>query len=192
MADFKHLIPFILKAEGGLSKNTADTASKNPVPDGSGYHTNKGLTWTVFSGVFGIGEDSVKRFYTMNEDDWGTIFKKLYWDQTLGDQITSQRIADIICDWVWGSGKHYPEVDVQDILIHTFGAHITADGNFGPHTIEAINSVDEQKLWDAIVEKRFWYLDQIVLAHPSQGIWLKGWKNRMNNLIAFEMPAPNV
>ena len=186
MANYKNIIPFILKAEGGLSKNPADTASQNPVPDGSGFHTNRGITWTVFSGVFGIGDDSIKRFYEMNMDDWGTIFKKLYWDQILGDLIISERIAAICVDWIWGSGKHYPEIDIQDILIHVFGQHITEDGNFGQHTIDAINGVDEQKLWDAIVAKRFWYLDQIVLAHPSQSIWLKGWQNRMNELIEFE------
>lgn len=186
MANSKHVVPFIKSAEGGLSKNPADTASQNPITDGSGYHTNKGITWTSWSSIFGTDADSIKRFYAMNDDDWDAIFRKFYWSQMLGDSINSQRIADIIVDWVWGSGKHYPEIDVQDILIHTFGEHITEDGSFGPATVKAINEVDEQKLWDAIVAKRFWYLEQIVLAHPSQNIWLKGWKNRMNNLIAFE------
>jgi lysozyme family protein len=186
MADSKHIVPFIKQAEGGLSKNPADTASKHPVPDGSGYHTNKGITWEVWSGTFGTDADSIKRFYAMNDDDWNVIFKKFYWNQMLGDSIVSQRIADVIVDWVWGSGKHYPEADVQDILIHTFNEHITEDGNFGPATIKAINEVDEQKLWDAIVAKRFWFLDQIVSLHPTNKQFLQGWKNRMNHLIDFE------
>jgi len=173
MADFKHVIPFIKKAEGGWVNNPNDT----------GGETNKGITYSVWCTVFGATHD---RFMAMSDTDWGVIFKKLYWDQILGDQINSQRIADLIVDWVWGSGKHYPEADIQDILIHTFGAHISEDGNFGNLTIAALNAAPEQGEWDAIVAKRFWYLDQIVLVNPKDQEFLQGWKNRMNNLIAFE------
>lgn len=109
-----------------------------------------------------------------------------FWNSMLGDQIKSQRIADMIFDWVWGSGKHYPEIDIQDILVHTFGQHIAIDGNFGPATIQAINSVDQPGEYQAIIAKRFWYFDQIVLAHPSDKQWLQGWKNRVNQLIEFD------
>lgn len=174
MADFKHVIPFIKKAEGGWVNDPADT----------GGETNKGITYKVWCTVFGTSNHD--RFMKMSDEDWGAIFKPLFWDVMLGDGINSQRIADMIVDWVWGSGKHYPECDIQDILIHTFGQHITEDGNFGPATIAAINAVDEQKEYDAIVAKRFWYLDQIVKAHPTNQRFIKGWQNRMNNLIAFE------
>jgi hypothetical protein len=36
---------YIKKWEGGLSKDSRDQAAKDPVPDGSGYHTNIGITW---------------------------------------------------------------------------------------------------------------------------------------------------
>jgi lysozyme family protein len=186
MSDYRHIIPFIKKAEGGLSKDTADSASANPVPDGSGYHTNKGIVWSTWSNVFGTDADSIKRFYAMSDDDWGLIFKKLYWDMMLGDQIKSQRISDLLVDWIWGSGKHYPEADVQDILIHAFNQHLVEDGNFGAQTIASINSVDEQKLYDDIVAKRFWFFDQCVASHPTNERFLQGWRNRLNNLVAFD------
>src|ERR1017187_7977633 len=103
MADFTHIIPFIKTAEGGWVDNVND----------SGGETNKGITYTTWVSFFGADHD---RFMAMSDEDWGAIFKKDYWDQMLGDQIQSQRIADIIVDWVWGSGKHYPEADIQDIL----------------------------------------------------------------------------
>jgi lysozyme family protein len=174
MADFKHIIPFIRRAEGGWVNDPLD----------AGGETNSGIIYSVWTSVFGT--DAHDRFMAMSDADWGIIYKKLYWDQTLGDQIQSQRIADIIVDWVWGSGKHYPEIDIQDILIHSFGAHIGEDGDFGPATIAAINATDEQQLWDAIVAKRFWFLDQCVVAHPTNARFLQGWKNRMNHLITFE------
>ncbi len=84
MANYKNIIPFIQQQEGGLSKAITDTASAHPVPDGSGYHTNKGITWQTWSGVFGTGADSIQRFYNMSEEDWETIYKKYYWDSING------------------------------------------------------------------------------------------------------------
>lgn len=184
MSDCKHIIPFIIKSEGGLSKDPSDPASGHTVPDSSGYHTNKGITWKVFSNEFGV--NSIKRFYDMSDEDWGYIFKKLYWNLIIGDQINSQRVADVLVDWVWGSGKYYPEMDVQDILINSFNQHITKDGSFGPETIKVLNSVDEQKLYDLIISKRYSYLDSIVVSNPKLQRFIIGWKNRMANLIKFE------
>jgi hypothetical protein len=51
MANYLLFVPVLKKYEGGLSKAKTDTASKNPVPDGSGYHTNKGITWSTFKAM---------------------------------------------------------------------------------------------------------------------------------------------
>ena len=175
MADYKHIIPFIKRAEGGYVNDPLD----------AGGETNKGITYATWISVFGANAHD--RFIAMSDADWGTIFKKNYWDKMIGDQIHSQRIAEIIVDWVWGSGIHYPEADIQDILIHAFGQHITEDGQFGPATIAAINSVDEPTLWADVLAKRFWFFDQCVVSHPTNQRFLQGWKNRLNNLNNFEL-----
>jgi lysozyme family protein len=173
MANYTNIIPFIKKAEGGWVND----------PDDAGGETNKGITYAVWQTFFG---DTHDRFMAMSDDDWGTIFKKGYWDVMLGDSINSQRIADVIVDWVWGSGKHYPEADVQDILIHSFGSDISEDGDFGPATIAALNAADEQTLWDDLIAKRQWYFQQCVVLHPTNAKFLTGWNNRLNNLVAFD------
>src|ERR1017187_8999150 len=105
MADYKNIIPFIRRAEGGWVNDPLD----------AGGETNAGITYTAWKIAFG---DTHDRFMAMSDDDWGIVFKSLYWDKMLGDQIDSQRIADVISDWCWGSGSHYPEIDLQAILIH--------------------------------------------------------------------------
>jgi len=174
MADYKHIIPFIKKAEGGYVNDKDD----------AGGETNKGITWKTWLSVF--ADNTHDKFLAMSDEDWELIFKHNYWNKMCGDDIHSQRIADMIVDWVWGSGKHYPEADVQDILIHAFGQHIAEDGDFGQATINAINSVDEETLFNDIVAKRFWYFDQCVVAHPTNAKFLQGWKNRLNHLIQYK------
>lgn len=191
MANSNHIVPFIKAAEGGTSKNPNDSASAHPVPDGSGVHTNKGITWLAFSTKFGTGADAIARFYAMNDADWNAIYKPIYWDACLGDKINSQRIADIIVDWVWGSGKYHPEFDVQDILVHCFGDHISEDGNFGPATIAAVNAADEQKLWDDIVAKRDEFIKEIVANNPKDEGFYDGWERRLTNLVNYEVASKN-
>ena len=55
-------LDYILKWEGGLSKHPRDSAARHPLPDGSGYHTNKGITWRVFRSIYGNTQEAVNRF----------------------------------------------------------------------------------------------------------------------------------
>jgi lysozyme family protein len=192
MADYKHIIPFIKKAEGGYVNDPAD----------HGGETNKGITYSVWVSIF--GGRAHDKFMAMTDEDWGVVFKKLFWDKILGDQFKSQRLADIMVDWVWGSGVHNPCVHLQRIINTNFGQHLVEDGVLGQTTISVLNGLDEQKLWDALVADRFAFLDSITeysvnkfkQTHPNateadlmkytNKRFLKGWKNRMNNLIEFE------
>lgn len=180
MANYKNIIPLILKVEGGLSKSTADAASKNPVPDGSGYHTNKGITWTTFTtaapkcGFLA----SAELFYSMPDYVWDSIFKLLYWDEIWGDKINSQALADTLVDWAWASGPREAILKIQEFL------EISADGIIGPNTIAAINeaTTGKEKAFndDFSAYKLNWYLSL-----PNQEANYEGWKNRLAQIQAF-------
>ena len=98
----------------------------------------------------------------MMSDDWGQIFKSGYWDKCLGDEITDRRIANIIADWVWCSGQHFPELDVQKLINTIFNKHLTEDGVFGPATIDALNSAEQDTFYESLIERRKQYCHDIV------------------------------
>jgi lysozyme family protein len=83
-------LDYILKWEGGLSKHPRDSAARHPLPDGSGYHTNKGITWRVFRSQYGNTTDAVNRFYKMTHDDFRGIYK-LYWNGVKADSNLSHK-----------------------------------------------------------------------------------------------------
>lgn len=174
MANAEILIPQLIKEEGGYVNDKNDR----------GGETMKGFTWKTWCLVFDA-ETTHDRFLEMSDEDWTYLFKKLFWNQILGDDIHSQRIAMMVCDWVFNSGKYYPEYDVQDILVHAFGAHIAEDGDFGQATINAINAADEQALFDSIVAKRLWFYDQCIAKNPTDIKYRVGWKNRLFSLVEF-------
>ena len=72
---------------------------------------------------------------------------------------------------------------LQNILINEFASTFVADGSFGKFTLAALNSVDEHRLFEIIVEKRMKFLNDIVVTRPINQKFLKGWQNRINNLV---------
>ena len=191
MADGKIIIPFIKEQEGGLTNNTKDLASKNPClfpfNGVNGFHTNKGVTWSVWVTIFGNTQASATRFFAMSDDDWFSVFKPLYWDKILGDQIKSQRIANFIVDWAYNSGTYFSEKDSQEAVNYVLHTHIAEDGHFGVESITDINAADENELYNAIIQKRLAFIDAIVANNSSQSIFLNGWKNRVAALVKYNL-----
>lgn len=174
MADYKQITSFIKKWEGGLSKAKTDTASAYPVPDGSGYHTNKGVTWKTFITLAPkLGYTATpKLFYDMPDDVWGKIFKSSYWDVVRGDEIKSQAIADTLVDFAWGAGPARAVTELQRFL------KVRVSGHLDDATLRALNQADEQSVHAGFsAYKQNWYLSL-----PNQQANYAGWKRRLTDL----------
>jgi lysozyme family protein len=197
MALYTTIIPFILQQEGGLSKATTDAASADPLPDGSGYHTNKGITWTTFKmylSALGISDmtTAIARFYAMSQSDWNYIFKTGYWDKILGDQINSQGAANTLVDWAWGSGPGTAVKKLQQFLNTWLPAHnapspnLTTDGGMGNLTLSALNAAtrinEAQFISDFSDYKKSWYLSL-----PGESANYAGWAARLDDLKQFAL-----
>jgi lysozyme family protein len=182
MADFKKAIPIILQYEGGLSKNKTDKAAADPVPDGSGNHTNKGITWTTFKGAaskYGFTATAAL-FYQMPDTIWTKIAKGMYWDVISGDQLKSDSVAILLADWQFGSGTNATK-NLQQVLNRSFGQKLTEDGQFGPKTLVATNAANQTKLFQLLQAERIDYYNQLVAANPSQQAFYSGWINDAMN-----------
>ncbi|GHM98802.1 hypothetical protein WSM22_02920 [Cytophagales bacterium WSM2-2] len=181
MANYTNIVPFILKEEGGLSKSTDDSASKDPVPDGTGYHTNKGVTWTTwksFANSLGYNtlQASIKAFYAMSSKDWGIIFKSGYWDKINGDQIKLQALADVLVNWAYMSGPGTAISKLQQFI----GLPMTYV--MDAKTLTYINGIANAT---DFVSKFTDYNKQWLLSLPNQSKNYDGWSNRLNALKSF-------
>ena len=106
------------------------------------------------------------------------LWKKNYWDRCKADQIKNQAVANTIVDWVWSSGAWGIKIP-QRIL------GVKSDGIVGIKTIEALNKQNPNKFLEKLYLARFNFLDGIVASNPSQKRFIRGWKNRMNDLIIY-------
>lgn len=156
---------FILKWEGGFVNDPLDR----------GGATNKGITLGTFRRFYGK-DASVEQLKAITDEQWLMIFKAGYWNPWLADYIANQSIANIVVDWAWASGTRTSIKQVQRIL------NTAVDGIVGPKTLAAINSANPRELFDRIRSARLTFVDDIVRRNPTQARFIRGWKNRINNI----------
>lgn len=179
-------LDYIKRWEGGLSKDRNDPAAFDPVPDGSGYHTNKGVTWNTFKGLAKkIGYTATPAlFYKMPDNIWLSIYKVGYWDPINGDKINSQGIAELMADWGWGSGPGTASKYVQRYLVSK-GYKIAVDGSFGPASTKALNDeikkAGAKKVFDELYKIRLNFLQSL----PGWANYGVGWGNRMKDFYNY-------
>ena len=166
MADYKQLIPNILKFEGGYAGNI----------DGMTC-TMKGVTLATYRNFYGKNKtcNDLKR---ITNEQWEYIFKVGFWDKWHADEIENQSIANILVDWYWGSGIYgikYP----QQVL------GVKADGIVGPKTLAAINEYENQEeLFNKLKARREKHFRDIA-RNSYKNKFLKGWLRR-NDSFKYE------
>ena len=188
MSDYKHITPFILQSEGGQSSAITDAASKWPRPAGVGaVHTNKGITWQAFQATTKCDEGaaSCQQFLEMKYETWLTVWKRGYWDAVRASEINSQRIADLVAWWAWGSGAGTAIKQVQQVLKRR-GIALSVDGQIGTFTLAAINNDNEPALYWAIYQARIDFIFAICKNNPYNEVNKQGWINALVHYVIYQ------
>jgi lysozyme family protein len=176
MAQVEYLVPKIFQWEGGYVNDPVD----------KGGATNMGVTLGTWKAQ-GYDKDNdgdidVEDLKKLTKDDVIGILRK-YWNVWKADQIKDQKLANILVDWVWGSGK-WGVVIPQRLL------GVVADGKVGPKTLDALNKQHGPSFHARIVEARKTFLLGIVREHPKQKRFINGWLNRLNDFKYYETLKP--
>jgi lysozyme family protein len=171
MADFDVFLPMLLRFEGGFVNDPAD-------PGGA---TNKGITLKTFSGcaqeLLGV-EPTLDNLENLTDAQAGTIYRSLYWNKIQGDEITSQNLANIVCDFFVNAGTHATKL--LQTVANDMGANVQVDGQIGSGSIAAFAALDQNELYRRYKAGRIAYYKDLVQAQPSLGKFLNGWINRVN------------
>lgn len=169
MARVELLAPLILKWEGKFVND----------PDDLGGATNMGVTIGTWRQVGydkdGDGDIDVSDLKLLTREDVvARVLKPHYWDRWQADKINNQSIANILVDWVWGSGFH-------GVVIPQKLLGVQPDGKVGAKTIAALNAADPKELHAKIWNARYNFLEGICKSRPANKKFFRGWVNRLND-----------
>lgn len=159
------VLEFVKKKEGGLSKDKTDPAAVNPVPDGSGYHTNKGVTWATFNVLgnsLGYNGNDTKLFYEMPDNIWTKIIKRRYF-QPFENLTTSKVCNYYVGTWAWGSGV----TGAKNLLTKIGATSATLN--------DKIRTEGELKTLVYLVKERMDFYKRLVNQKKELEKYLNGW-----------------
>ncbi|ESU28396.1 hypothetical protein FLJC2902T_17540 [Flavobacterium limnosediminis JC2902] len=171
MASFSYFIPLLLEAEGGYQSMSNDSGNYNSL--GQLVGTNFGIAAKTYE-VWIKRPPSVTDMKNMLKNTALDIYKFWYWNKLKADSINSQSVANIIVDHAVNAGPQSAGIMIQRILNQKFHKNLAQDGIIGNITIQAINSVNSQVLFDEIKKARHSYYYSI------GGAFLDGWISRLN------------
>lgn len=174
---------YVKPLEGGYSNESADAGGETY----GGIARNYNPSWSGWAFIDQKKKTgAIKRYTIFKELD--APVRQFYlglWNSKLFGQIKNQDIANILFDWFVNSGSNYlytkspATFGTQEILNQWFGKSLITDGAIGPKTIEAINQVDQAKLYAKIKEQRKVFYDNLVANKPSQSVFYNGWIGRL-------------
>ena len=187
MARIELFIPHVLRWAAGVTQKSGESVealfvrarksgwSDHPLDKGGATQCDVTLSaYTDYCRRKGLPAPDKAALKAIPYAHWLDILKTMYWDRWKADKIRSQSVAELLVDWVWGSGATGIKRP-QKLL------GVTADGVVGVKTLDAVNSRDPRQLFEAVKADRIRFYYEIVARNPSQRIWLQGWLNRVNS-----------
>ena len=167
MANINHLATKLFLSEGLFSNDPIDR----------GGPTNMGITLSTWRKVGydkdGDSDIDIDDIRLLTPADAMLVLEKCYWDRWHADEIKNQKVADILVDWLWCSGK-------WGIIIPQRILGVPADGIVGPVTLKAVNRANPYQFLIQIYNSRVAFILNIIKNDPSQSRFERGWFNRLN------------
>ncbi len=173
-AKFKAFLPTILKHEGGFVNNPAD-------PGGA---TNKGITIATFQ-KYGESllavEPTLENLKKLTDEQAGLIYEQIYWNKLSGEEIKDVQVAYQYVDFYINAGSN--AIRTMQRTLNSLGKPVPVTGIMDRDTLDAINAVNGEQLFNAFRAKRIHYYERLVEKKPQMEQFLKGWKNRANSFV---------
>lgn len=176
MASFEKAILNTFKAEGGFQNDPKDNAN---YVGKTLIGTNRGISAQGYY-AFYKRIPTVAQMKNLSEQQAKDIFKGNYWDKIGGDFIKNQSVAELMFQFIIGSGASQLS-DLKDIanIINGTDILIENDFPFSRQDCDFINKIDQQKYHASMIEWRLKWYDFVVSRNPDKAKFLKGWQNRL-------------
>ena len=184
MTNFEKCQNFVLKWEGGLTDDAAD----------SGGLTKYGVSWaylkdieksrpSVLRDILGTGTVTRQTIKDLTKDQAWRLFKYSFWDPFKLDEMPlAVALCAYDCNVNHGAGNAMRIIQRAANMLPSVMPKLSVDGKFGPKTRAAMNHLACPSGIAAIAAKRQSFYDSIVANRPSQRVFIRGWTRRCSDM----------
>ena len=212
MAKFDLLIKHTKKWEGNHGADPRDNALKyghsgvlgkainprNNQPYDKKYpnnyvHTSSGVIWGTYLEYCKLKKKipTAAEFLYMDEKMWKDIYKTLFWDKLLADNIYSQGIAENLMEAQWIGGGSNLVKDTVNYLNKNFNTGLSITGKMNNKIVDALNKNINSK--DKYLKILKYLYDSRLIYYKGRADWVNygnGWTNRLNELYNRSLKYP--
>lgn len=179
---FERSIAFTLKWEGGRNftvingKPIVRGAARNDLGGATAY----GITWETLrkvrtnSGVHVPHDDICK----LTLEEAKQIYRVCYWDKYGWDKL-EWPVCMCALDCAVNHGGF---AKILQRAVNACGGNVAVDNRMGPLTLAGMIECEPYELAEKIYEVRRKYFEDIVRRKSSQGVFLKGWLRRCEEM----------
>lgn len=163
--NYDEALDLVLDHEGGFVNHPKD-------PGGA---TNKGVTQRVYDAYRRSIKQGTRSVRHITSDEVETIYRRQYWDRVEGDKLPSG-VDYAVFDYAINSGTDRAEKEIQRVV------GVTADGQIGMVTLDAINKFDPADLIEKLCDRRLAFMKRIRHRQTKELLWKtfgKGWGRRV-------------
>lgn len=176
MANFDISILKVLKHEGGWVDNPNDPGGETNFGISTGFIRKENVTAAE------LGIDPLTMFKPgylkpMTVDAAKAIYRRCFWDRGGYGNISDQNCATKVFDCAVNCGLDRANKMAQQTA-NALGAKLVVDGNLGPKSMAAINSLDPTQFLLGMKAQMENHYNAIVVKNPKLGIFLKNWLKR--------------
>lgn len=172
MARYEYFKASLEEAEGGYQKLEKDKGNYNSLKELVG--TNHGISAKFYEKV--IGQPPTEQdMRSITKLEAHILFKNEFWDKVRADEIKSQAVAEVIADHAINANPRVTAKIVQRVLNKYFDKNLVVDGVIGAKSLQAINSVNQTKLFQKIAQERLAYYKRL----SDFQYFGKSWTNRV-------------
>lgn len=177
MANFDSCVDYVLKHEGGLTKDKADP----------GGITNFGISLRFLrevpednrkrAGIF--GEVNEKTIIDLTQDQAIKLYRSEFWDKAPFEKIMNPMLGKYIFDMSVHHGFSRAAKITQRACCaaQKIKDYVKDDGVFGAKTLSAVNYASFM-LIPALISGRTGFMRQLVAVKPELDVFLDGWITR--------------
>lgn len=172
MSFFDEAVEKLLAAEGGLLISDSE----------HGGGANMGVSLTVLQEYYKDPSLTLNDLIALTRDEAIEIYRTMYWNKILGDQILGRLSAIALLDQAVNRGLG----GLRKQLVRTLVKHFKDDvQDIGPYDalIKRVNAIPDRVFMRRFVhDVELSYVD-MAIRDPAKLKWLRGWLIRCHNLI---------